>query len=127
MPGNPKDEGRSGGNPKDEGRSGGNPKDEGRGGGSGAFGAGGGWVAVTFLSPIGVNVLDFAIGMLQGGQGGPVPKDTLLAQAAVDAQITARAQRQERDAQRALAKMITDQYPQSRITGQLKKLGLGGE
>jgi hypothetical protein len=86
----PKDIGRDEEGPKDIGRDEEGPKDIGRGARTSGFGggAGGGWVVVAFISPVGMNVPELAARMLTGsnprGPSGsrlmPIGKTAVLAQ-----------------------------------------------
>jgi hypothetical protein len=106
MPGgDPKETGRAGGDPKETGRAGGDPKETGRGGREGpCTGGGAGWVVVAFVSPVCMNVPEFASRMLGGG--GPEPPRTgqgvALADAAVRALDKARKEARLRDEERNL-------------------------
>ena len=95
----PKDDGKS--EPKDDGKS--EPKDDGKGlartdpANSGTFGGGTGFVVVAFISPVGLNVPDLAVRMLQGGSsvGVTTPRAKAIGRTAALAQEQAR--RQARD------------------------------
>jgi hypothetical protein len=96
----PKESGRS--DPKESGRS--DPKESGRGVRESVFGGGAGWVVVAFISPVGINVPDLAIGMLGGrsvtdGTGPSTP----LADAAALAVDRARKQAKLQEEQRIQA------------------------
>ena len=103
----PKDEGRA--EPKDEGKA--EPKDEGRFGGhsgtgaanSGAFGGGAGFVVVAFISPVGLNVPDLAVRMLQ--QGNRCPDRTPSRRSKGFGRMAALAQDQARKRARDQAKL----------------------
>ena len=97
----PKDDGKS--EPKDDGKS--EPKDDGKGlrrtdaANSGAFGGGTGFVVVAFISPVGLNVPDLAVRMLQGGNAAGVtpPRVRALGRTAAVAQEQARKQAREQE------------------------------
>ena len=66
-----------------------------------SFGGGAGWLVVAFLSPVGVNVPEFAARVLRGTGSSPVatsPFTKAIASAAVDAQQKARRQARQLDA-----------------------------
>ena len=110
----PKDDGRA--EPKDDGRA--DPKDDERGlsrtngANSGAFGGGSGFVVVAFISPVGLNVPDLAVRMLQGGgsNGAPTRKALAIGRAAALAQEEARKQARKQEKLRQAADRVPADY-----------------
>jgi hypothetical protein len=107
-----KDSGRDSEDPfKDFGRDSEDPfKDFGRGTGEAPLaGAGGGWVVVAFVSPIGMSVPELAVNMLRGGQrpSGGVPGG--IGRTAVLAQDKARKQAAERKKDQELARAYEEE------------------
>ena len=106
----PKDDGKA--EPKDDGKA--EPKDDGKGlrrpDAAGAFGGGTGFVVVAFISPVGLNVPDLAVRMLQGGNsaGGTPSRARALGRAAALAQEQARKQARDQAKLKQLAERVTN-------------------
>lgn len=111
-----KDFGRDSEDPfKDFGRDSEDPfKDFGRGTGEAPIGgAGGGWVVVAFVSPIGMSVPDLAVNMLRGGQRQSGGVSGGIGRTAVLAQDKARKQAAERKKDHELARAYEEERRKS--------------
>jgi hypothetical protein len=108
-----KDAGRDEDPFKDAGRDEDPFKDAGKGAPDMAFGGGGGWVVVAFVSPVGLSVPELAVRMLRGK--GPPRNGGRKALAIAKTAVLAQEEARRRSEERKREKQMAGRYQQERV------------